>query len=32
LCTIEIAPAAPMEYVLLRLSFAGDGRLEVFES
>jgi len=32
LCAIEIAPAAPMEYVLLRLSFAGDGRLEVFES
>ncbi|MGT2476695.1 hypothetical protein [Paraburkholderia terrae] len=32
LCEIEVAPAAPMEYVLLRLSFGGDGRLEVFES
>ncbi len=32
LCQIEVAPAAPMEYIVLRLSFAGDGRLEVFES
>jgi uncharacterized protein len=32
LCEIDVAPAAPMEYILLRLSFAGDGRLEVFES
>jgi phage tail sheath protein FI len=32
LCEIEVAPAAPMEYILLRLSFAGDGQLEVFES
>lgn len=32
LCEIEVAPAAPMEYILLRLSFGGDGRLEVFES
>jgi hypothetical protein len=32
LCEIEVALAAPMEYILLRLSFAGDGRLEVFES
>lgn len=31
-CKIEIAPAAPMEYILLRLAFGGDGRLEVFES
>ena len=28
----EVAPAAPMEYIKMRLSFAGDGRLEVFES
>ena len=32
LCEIEVAPAAPMEYILLRMSFAGDGRLEVFEA
>lgn len=32
LCEIGIAPAAPMEFILLRLAFAGDGRLEVFES
>lgn len=32
LCEIEIAATAPMEYILLRLSFGGDGRLEVFES
>ncbi|HMG72716.1 MAG TPA: phage tail sheath subtilisin-like domain-containing protein [Pyrinomonadaceae bacterium] len=31
-CEIEVAPAAPMEFIQLRLSFSGDGRLEVFES
>jgi phage tail sheath protein FI len=31
-CEIEVAPAAPMEFILIGLSFGGDGRLEVFES
>lgn len=31
-CEIELAPATPMEFILLRISLSGDGRLEVFES
>ncbi|MGA9768986.1 MAG: phage tail sheath subtilisin-like domain-containing protein [Blastocatellia bacterium] len=31
-CEIELAPATPMEFILLRVSLSGDGRLEVFES
>jgi hypothetical protein len=31
-CEIEIAPATPMEFIVLRVSLSGDGRLEVFES
>lgn len=31
-CEVEVAPAAPMEFILIGLSFGGDGRLEVFES
>jgi phage tail sheath protein FI len=32
LCEIEVAPAAPMEFIMLRVALSGDGRLEVFES
>jgi phage tail sheath protein FI len=32
LCEIEVAPAIPMEFILLRISLSGDGKLEVFES
>jgi|GEM_PF-1275507 len=31
-CDIDVAPATPMEFIHLRLSLSGDGRLEVFES
>ncbi len=31
-CVIEVAPATPMEFIELRVSLSGDGRLEVFES
>lgn len=31
-CTIELAPAVPMEFILLRISLSGDKGLEVFES
>jgi hypothetical protein len=31
-CEIEVAPAIPMEFIVLRVSLSGDGRLEVFES
>ena len=31
-CEIEVAPAAPMEFIQLRVSLSGDGTLEVFES
>ena len=29
-CEIEVAPATPLEFILIGLSFGGDGRLEVF--
>jgi phage tail sheath protein FI len=32
LCEIEVAPATPMEFIQLRVSFSGNGRLEVFEA
>lgn len=32
LCEIEVAPAAPMEFIVLRVTLSGGGRLEVFES
>jgi uncharacterized protein len=32
MCEIEIAPATPMEFIMLRVSLSGDGKLEVFES
>jgi phage tail sheath protein FI len=32
LCEIDVAPATPMEFIELRVSLSGDGRLEVFES
>jgi hypothetical protein len=31
-CEIEVAPATPMEFILLRISLSSDGILEVFES
>ena len=31
LCEIEIAPATPMEFIQLRISLSGEGKLEVFE-
>jgi uncharacterized protein len=31
-CLIEVAPAAPMEFILLRIALSTDGVLEVFES
>jgi len=31
-CNIEVAPAAPMEFILLRVSVSKEGKLEVFES
>jgi phage tail sheath protein FI len=31
-CEIAVAPATPMEFIELRVSLSGDGRLEVFES
>lgn len=31
-CEIKIAPAAPMEFILLRVALSGEGTLEVFES
>jgi hypothetical protein len=31
-CEIQVAPAAPMEFILLTITFGGDGQLEVFES
>jgi hypothetical protein len=31
-CEIEVAPATPMEFILLRIALSGEGRLEVFES
>lgn len=30
-CEIEIAPAVPMEFILLRIALAGDANLDVFE-
>jgi phage tail sheath protein FI len=31
-CEIAIAPAVPMEFILLRIALSTDGVLEVFES
>jgi len=31
-CEIQIAPAIPMEFILLRVSASKEGKLEVFES
>lgn len=31
-CTIEVAPAVPMEFILLRVALSSDGILEVFET
>ena len=31
-CEIQVAPAAPMEFILLAITFGGDGQLQVFES
>jgi phage tail sheath protein FI len=31
-CTIEVAPAVPMEFILLRVALSSDGLLEVFET
>jgi hypothetical protein len=31
-CEIDVAPAIPMEFIMLRVSLSGDGRLEVFEA
>src|SRR6185503_9582683 len=31
-CEIELAPATPMEFILLRVAFSSDGTLEVVES
>jgi phage tail sheath protein FI len=31
-CEIEVAPAVPMEFILLRIALSSDGILEVFES
>jgi hypothetical protein len=31
-CEIEVAPAVPMEFILLRIALGSDGKLEVFES
>jgi len=31
-CEVDVAPATPMEFIELRVSLSGDGRLEVFES
>jgi phage tail sheath protein FI len=31
-CEIEVAPAVPMEFILLRVALSSDGILEVFES
>jgi phage tail sheath protein FI len=31
-CDVSVAPATPMEFIELRISLSGDGRLEVFES
>lgn len=30
-CDIELAPAAPMEFILLRIALGAEGKLEVFE-
>ena len=32
LCEVEIAPATPMEFILLRIALGADATLEVFES
>ena len=32
ICEILVAPAAPMEFITLRVAVSGDGKLEVFES
>lgn len=32
ICEIEVAPAFPMEFILLRVSASKEGKLEVFES
>jgi hypothetical protein len=32
ICEIEVAPAVPMEFILLRIALSSDGILEVFES
>jgi phage tail sheath protein FI len=31
-CEIEVAPATPMEFILLRIAVSADATLEVFES
>lgn len=31
LCEIAVAPAVPMEFIVLRIALSGEGRLEVFE-
>lgn len=31
-CEVEVAPATPMEFILLRIALSGEGQLEVFES
>jgi phage tail sheath protein FI len=31
-CAIELAPAVPMEFILLRVALSSEGMLEVFES
>ncbi len=31
-CEIDVAPAAPMEFISIRIALAAEGKLEVFES
>jgi uncharacterized protein len=31
-CEIEVAPAVPMEFILLRVALSTDAALEVFET
>jgi hypothetical protein len=30
-CLVQVAPAVPMEFILLRIALSGEGVLEVFE-
>jgi phage tail sheath protein FI len=30
-CDIDLAPAAPMEFIQLRIALGAEGKLEVFE-